>query len=547
MATLPVPIVVAASTWTGWLVPALVAIIVIAFIALLRILSNNYIKVPPNKVAVFYGRKHTTTDGKIVGFRAVKGGAKFRLPIVESVTYLDLNVFSIDLSVQGAPNKDGVLVNVRGVANVKILSDDASLLAAAERFLSMSPAEIKDIAFKNLEGHLRAIIGRLTVEEIVSDRTKFNQEVLREACEDLQKIGLGVDVLTIQEIEDQYGYIKALGQKRTAEVMRDATVGKAEAERDAAIGKADAERDATVRSTTAQREAQQKANENLALIAEAEKARDVKIAQYSAEVQREKATAAQAGPLAEAEAKKKVVDQQVEVERIRTLKQAEVALAEAQRQQNELVAKVIKPAEAQRESVITIADGEREAAIKRAEAEKQRLALEGEGKGAALLAEGRARADVTKMTLAQEGEGKGAAILAEGKAQAEAIRLKLLAEAEGILKKAEAFRQLDESGRTLQILEVVRQVMPEALDKLAPVMSEIAKPLANVDRISLVDFGGGTNSGPGSVGRFAQTVPLVLTQFFEALKAVGLSPDQLQKLLKVQPGEPSAAAEKREA
>jgi len=519
------------------LVPVLVVIVVIAFIALLKIIANNYIKVPPNRVAIFYGRKHVGADGKTIGFRVVRGGAKFRFPIVESVTYLDLNVFSIDLSVQGAPNKDGVLVNVRGVANVKILSDDASLLAAAERFLGMSPDEIRDIAFKNLEGHLRAIIGRLTVEEIVSDRTKFNQEVLREACEDLQKIGLGVDVLTIQEIEDQYGYIKALGQKRTAEVVRDATVGKAQAERDAAIGKAEAERDAMIRATTAQREAQQKANENLALIAEAEKDRDVKKAQYLAMVQREQAIAAQEGPLAEAERRQKVVEQQIEVERIKTLKEAEVQLAEAQRQANELVAKVIKPAEAQRESAVTIADGERQAAIQRAEGEKQKLILEGEGRAAAALAQGKAQAEIIKLTGASEGEGKAAALLAEGRSQAEVVRLKLLAEAEGIAKKADAIRRLDEAGRTLQILEALRQIIPDALDHLAPVMGEIAKPLGNVDRISLVDFGSG-NSG-GSLGRFVQAVPLVLTQFFESLKALGLDSDQIEKLLKVKAGPPA--------
>jgi len=513
-----------------WLVPAMVVVVVLAFLALFKIVSNNYIKVPPNKVAIFYGRKRRMADGKVVGFRVVTGGAKFKFPIVESVAFLDLNVFSIDLTVQAAPNKDGVLVTVRGVANVKILSDEISLMTACERFLGMDIPQIKDIAFKNLEGHLRAIIGRLTVEEIVSDRTKFNQEVLKEAGEDLRKIGLGVDILTIQEIDDQYGYIKALGQKRTAEVMRDATIGRAEAERDATIGRTEAERDATVRATTARREAEQKANENLALIAEAEKLRDVKKAQYFAEVQREQATAGQAGPLAEAEAKKKVVEQQVEVERIRTLKEAEVAQAEAEKEQKTLLATVVRPAEAERDAAIARADGERTAAIKRAEAERQKLELEGQGRATAIRAQGQAEADVIRMK-----------VLAQGEAEAQVIRMKLLAEAEGIEKKADAFRRLDEAGRTLQILEVLRHIVPESLEKLAPVMGEIAKPLGNVDRISIVDFGGNAGGGSG-LTRFAQTVPLVLTQLFEGLKAVGLDPAELAKLLKLQILPPSGQA-----
>lgn len=488
-------------------VPMMVLLIVIALFAVIRIVARNYVKVPPNKVAIFYGRKHRTKSGAIVGFHIITGGAKVKLPILESVTYIDLNVFPIDLAVKGAPNKDGVLVNVRGVANVKVLSDETSLLAACERFLGMEPRQIQDIAFKNLEGHLRAIIGRLTVEDIVSDRTKFNQEVLKEAGEDLKKIGLGVDVLTIQEIDDEYGYIKALGQKRTAEVMRDAT-----------IGKADADRDATVRATTAKREAEQKANENLALIAEAEKDREVKRAQYLAMVQREQATASQSGPLAEAEAKQKVVAQQVEVHRISTLKEAEVAQAEADRKEKELMATVIKPAEAGRLAAMAQADGEKGATIRRAEGESEATMRKAEGE---------------RQKLEFEGQGRAAAIRAQGQAEADVIKLKLLAEAEGLLKKAEAYERLEQTGKTLQILEKVREILPEALEKLAPIMGEIAKPMGNVDRISIVDFGGG-NSG-GGLGRFAQTVPLVLTQFFEALKAAGLDPTNLQKLLGVHP------------
>ena len=457
-----------------------------AVVAFMRVVTNSYIKVPPNKVAIFYGRKRTTQSGEAVGFRVVTGGSKFKVPLVESVAYLELNMFSIELTVHGAPNKDGVLTNVKGVANVKFLSDEPSLMAASERFLGMSSQAIKDIAYKNLEGHLRAIIGRLTMEEIVSDRTKFNQEVLREAAEDLKKMGLGIDVLTIQEVDDDLGYIKALGQRRTAEVKRDAS-----------IGTADAERDAIIRSSTAEREAQETSRRNEGLIAQAEKDRDVKKAQFNAEVEKEKATASQAGPLAAAQARAVVI-----------AAETEIAKAEAARTEQQLLATVVKQAEAQQLAAIAQAEGARTAAIKAAEAEQQRMQL--------------------------EGEGRAAAVRAEGEAQADVIRLKLLAEAEGVLKKAEAYEKLDETGQVLQILEHLQVIIPAALKELAPVMAEIAKPFNSVDRISLIDFGGnGAGNGGGSVARFAQVVPQVLIQLFEGLKAVGLNPDELSKLLRV--------------
>ncbi|MBI5189149.1 MAG: flotillin family protein [Nitrospirae bacterium] len=498
------------------LVPFMVFTLVAAVLAMMKFISNNYVKVPPNKVAVFYGRKQRTLDNRVVGYKVVTGGAKFRVPLLESVTYLDLNVFSIDLTVTGAPNKDGVLVMVRGVANVKVLSDEASLMAACERFLGKSPDEIKDIAYKNLEGHLRSIIGRLTIEEIVSDRTKFNQEVLKEAGEDLKKLGLGVDVLTIQEIDDQYGYIKSLGQKRTAEVKRDADIGRAEAERDA-----------TVKTTDAIREGKTRENENLVKVAEAEKIRQVQQAIFEAEVAKEKAKAEQAGPLAQALARRDVVEREVDVEKIRTLKEAEVAIAEADKREKELIAQVIKPAEAEKLAAIARAEGEREAAIRRAEAEKQKKSLEGEGAAAATRATGQAEADIIRAT---------------GQAEADITRAKLLAEAEGIEKKAEAYKKLDEAGKLLQVLDAVERILPAGLEKLAPVMAEIAKPLGNVDRISLVDFGGGGTNG-GSVNKYAQIVPATLVQFLEGMKALGLDPSQIEKLLRIKSEGQSLTAE----
>ncbi|MBI3460234.1 flotillin family protein, partial [Candidatus Acetothermia bacterium] len=476
-------------------IPVVLMILLLAFVIMVVVMTatRNYIKVPPNKVAVFYGRKHTTPDGRAIGFRLVTGGSRFRWPVLEDVTYMDLMVFPIDLDVQDVPNKDGVLVSVQGVANVKIRNDEQSLIAAAERFLGLTHEEIKQIAYKNLEGHLRSIVGRLTVEEIVRDRQKFNQEVLTEAASDLGKIGLGVDVLTVQKIDDKEGYIQALGKKRTAEVKRDAT-----------IGEAAASREATISSTTALREAKERENENLALVAQAEKERDVKKASYEAEVQAQQARARQAGPLSEAKARQEVVEQEVMVEIVRTKKQTEVADAEATRRERQLVAEVVKPADAEKQKVILVAEaqkqkeileaeGHRTAIITVAEAERQRNALEGLGEADALKAKLLAEAEGNKAKLLAEAEGNKAKLLAE----AEGIKAKLLAEAEGALKKAEAFEKLDESAKTMLILER----FPEIIKAFAPVAGAVAAPMGNIDKLVMIDSGGGNGDGSGTLTR----------------------------------------------
>jgi flotillin len=487
--------------------------IVVAFIALLRIISNNYIKVAPNLAAVFYGRRRITKDGKEVGFRVVTGGSALKLPLVENVQFLPLNVFSIDLDVKGAPNKDGVQVDVKGVANVKILSDEASLMTACERFLGMPPAQIQGIAYKNLEGHLRAIIGRLTVEEIVSDRSKFNQEVLQEAAEDLRKIGMGIDVLTVSEIKDAYGYIESLGQKRTAEVKSQAK-----------IGTANAERDANVLASTAMREGKQKENENLAMIAEAEKIRDVKKAQYEAEISQQQANTRMTGPLAEAQAKQKVVEQEVLVEKIRTQKETEVAEAEGLRKEKELIATVVKPADAKRQATIleaeaarqqTIlaAEGHKQAAIATAEADKARREMEGAGEAAAV----RARGEGEAAAIRARGDAEASAIRAKLLAEAEGLRAKLIAEAEGVEKKALAFAHLDQAGKTMLVLER----LPEIVREFSSVMGAIAAPMGNIDKVVMIDGGSG-GAGGNSMSRYAGTVPGVLFDLLQKADALGI-------------------------
>ncbi|HSE38159.1 MAG TPA: flotillin family protein, partial [Blastocatellia bacterium] len=277
-------------------IPLLVLMILLALLIVMWLFARNYIKVPPNAAAVFSGRKRKLPDGRVVGYRLVRGGAALRIPLLEKVDYLALNVMTIPLEIKRAYTLKGVPVSVKAVANVKIKSDDISLQAAAERFLGMSMAEVQKVIFQTLEGHLRAILGTLTVEEINNDRQSFAQKLTTEATADLERMGLGVDVLTIQEISDEEGYLDALGKKRTAEVKRDGQIGEAEATRDSKI-----------QSSLAMQEGEKVKLDTEANIALAQRELSVKQAQYQAEIERERAAAEQSGPLSSAKARQAVV------------------------------------------------------------------------------------------------------------------------------------------------------------------------------------------------------------------------------------------------
>lgn len=460
---------------TFFIVMTVVVAVVVAFFVLTRVIANYYIKVPPNFVAVVYGRKNKSNDG--TGYELVTGGSKFVVPLIESVEFLDISVFPVEIDVSNIPNADGVLVTVQGNANVKILNDTASLQAACERFLGQTPDEIKTIAHRSLEGHLRAIIGGMSIEEIIKDRTKFNQKVLEESGEDLRKLGLGVDFITIQDIRDEEGYLLAIGQKKVAEVKRDANVGRAEAEKDTQI-----------KTTSAAMEGQKQAADNAAKIAEAEKERDVKKAQYKAQIERENAIAEQARPLASAEARKKVIEQETSV-----------AEAESQKTEKELQITVVKPAEAHKAADIIKAEAQQSITIKTAEAEKQKKEL--------------------------EAKGEAAAILAKGEAESKVIQMKLEAEAAGTIKKAEAYKMMDDVGRQMQIIDKIGEVGPSILTGLAEVVGKAAEPLGNVKEIKILDTGNGKNGG--AVQEFAKTVPTMLLTFFESMKSHGFDPTGL--------------------
>jgi len=366
---------------------AIAVLCLLVLVVVGRLIRTNYIKVPPHMVAVVSGRRHKIGEAT-VGYRVVRGGATFVWPFFERIDDLDLRVITIaDLVVRDAITKEGVPLTVKAVANIKIGSEDAILINAVERLMGKHQEDIRKLAYETLEGHLRSMLGTLTVEEVNSDRAAFSQKMISESQTDLARLGLKIDILTVKELSDSNGYLEALGKKRTAEIKRDAEIGSAQAERESVM-----------KSTTAQREGEVLRQGNLAQEAEAEKDKNVKVAQYLAATNAEKARADQAGPLATAEARKAVVEREQEVELARTLKATEVAQAEAARRQQELVALTIRPAEAKREAAVAEANGKARAIEIEAEAEKRRL-----------IAEGTGRAEAKKLEMLAEAEGTMAA------------------------------------------------------------------------------------------------------------------------------------------
>ena len=346
----------------------------LGLVAAMALFARNYIKVPPSTVAIFYGRKHAFTDERgtrsTVGFRIVRGGAALRVPLLEQVAYLSLNIISIPLRIQRAYTKEGVAVTVEAVANVKIAGDDMSLRGASERFLGMPPEQIKGVIFQTLEGHLRAILGTLTVEEINADRQAFAQKMTDEAAVDLKKMGVNIDILTIQQISDEQGYLDALGKKRTAEVKRDAIVGEALATRDAMI-----------KSAMADQEGKTKRYEADVAIAESLRDKESRQAEFDAAVQAKQAEAEQAGPLATAIARQRVTEQETRIDQVRKQQEVLVQQQEAARREQELQATVVKPAEAERQAAILRAEGEKQATVIKAEATQKELEYRGRRRG----------------------------------------------------------------------------------------------------------------------------------------------------------------------
>ncbi len=221
-------------------------------VVLIAIITTNLFICQPNEVIIFSGRKRRTSDGRDVGYRVIKGGRAFRIPLLEKVDRLDLRTIPLEVSITNAYSKGGIPLSVQGIANIKIAGDEPLLGNALERFLGKDLAEVQEIAKDNLEGNLRGVLATLTPEEVNEDRLKFAESLIGEADVDLQKLGLVLDTLKIQNVSDEVGYLDAIGRKSTAAVLKEAEIAEAENRAESQEKSADARRRGEVADAEAQ-------------------------------------------------------------------------------------------------------------------------------------------------------------------------------------------------------------------------------------------------------------------------------------------------------
>ncbi|EGI57731.1 Flotillin-1 [Acromyrmex echinatior] len=364
----------------------------------------------------------------------VPGGRVFVWPLVQQVQKISLNTMTLQVESPTVYTCQGVPISVTGIAQVKIQGQNEEMLSTAcEQFLGKSEDEIHNIALVTLEGHQRAIMGSMTVEEIYKDRKKFSKEVFEVASSDLVNMGITVVSYTLKDIRDEEGYLQALGMARTAEVKRDARIGEAEARRDAQIREAIAEE---------QRMAARFLNDTE--IAKAQRDFELKKAAYDVEVQTKKADAEMAFELQAAKTKQRIMEEQMQVKVVERSQEIAVQEQEMLRRERELDATVRRPADA----------------------EKYRLEK---------------MAEANKLRLVMEAEAEAEAIKIRGEAEAFAIEAKAKAEAEQMAKKAAAWNEY----KSAAMIDMM-------LDTLPKVAAEVAAPLSQAKKITMVSSGNGT-------------------------------------------------------
>lgn len=285
---------------------ALAIIAVLAVLFVIMIVSSLIVICPPNKVAVISGRTRTLSDGRTVGYRILKGGRTLRIPILEKVSWMDLNTIPLEVSVTNAYSKGAIPLNVQGIANVKVSSAEGLLENAAERFLDRPTEQIGQIAKETLEANLRGVLATLSPEEVNEDRLKFSHQLITEADDDIKTLGLELDVMKIQNVTDDNLYLDSVGRRLTAEVVKQARV--AEAERMAESESAEAAARQRAQIATVQ------ADKN---IVEEQNQLRVRTAELEAIAKAKEEEASVAGDIARATAEQELEQQRIELERRR--------------------------------------------------------------------------------------------------------------------------------------------------------------------------------------------------------------------------------------
>ncbi len=461
----------------GFIIGGMVVVLVVI------ILVTGYKKAPPDTAFIISGLNKRTIIGK----------ASIKIPYLERMDKLSLKLIAIDVKTSNAvPTADYINIQVDAAVNVKISSEPQRLALAAENFLNQNTQYIAGIAREVLEGNMREIVGRMRLEEMVSDRQKFANLVKENAEPDLAAMGLDIVSFNVQNFADSNGVIDDLGIDNISQIKKKAAIAKAEAEKEIAVAKAEADRQANDARINAEREIAKKNNELSLQKSELKKLEDTKKAEadaaYSIQEQEQRKT------IEVATAEASIAKQEKEV----TLKERE-----AQVREKALDAEVRKRAEAARFARQQQSDAELYERQRKAEAEK----FEQEREADAM----KAKAEAQKFAKEQEAAG----IRMVGEAEAEAIRAKGIAEAEAMEKKAEAYQKYNNAA----MAEMLIGVLPE-------IAAKIAEPLTQIDKITIIG-GGDQSNGVSSV---ADNVPAVMARLFETMKdTVGIDLAEIVK------------------
>ncbi|WP_028611150.1 flotillin family protein [Paenibacillus harenae] len=437
------------------LIPALVVgVIVVLGLAFWA----RYKTVSPDEAMLvtgsFLGSRNSSIDESGRKVKIIRGGGAFILPIFQKSEFLSLLSHKLDVSTPEVYTEQGVPVMADGVAIIKIGGAVEDVATAAEQFLGKPTEALKGEAQEVLEGHLRAILGSMTVEEVYRNRDKFAQEVQGVAAKDLKKMGLQIVSFTIKDLRDKHGYLDALGKPRIAAVKRDAEIAEAQAVRDARIQKALA--------AEAGQKAELLRDTN---IAEAEKDKEMKVASFKRDQDTAKAEADQAYSIQEARAKQSVVEEQMKVELVRKEREIDLEAKEILRREKQYDAEVKKKADADRYAVEQAAEANKAKQLREADALQYRIEAEAKAHASQKRLDGLAVAEAEK---------------AKGTAEAEVIRLRGLAEAEAKEKLAEAFEKFGEAA----VLDIIVKMLPELAGK-------VAAPIGSIDKLTVVDTGNG--------------------------------------------------------
>jgi flotillin len=443
-----------------------VGLALLALILLMGLLAKMFRKAGPNEALIVYGFR---------GPRVIKGHGTVIFPMVESCRELSLELMSFDVAPQqDLYTKQGVAVTVEAVSQIKVRSDQESILTAAEQFLSKTPPQREGLIRLVMEGHLRGIIGQLTVEQIVKEPEMVGDRMRATCSDDISKMGLEVVSFTIKEVRDKNEYITNMGRPDIVRIRRDADVATAEAERDTAIRRANALRESAVAKAAADQERVLAETLSLAKQAEAQRDLDIQKAQFTEQSRRQEAQADKAYEIQTNIMQQQVTAEQVKIQQIEKEQQIKVQEAEILRHEKELISTILKGAEIERQRMETIASAE-------------------------------------KMRLTTEAEGRSAAIRAQGEAEAAVIFQKGEAEAKAMNVKAEAYQDWNQAA-----------VVDRLITNMADVVRAMAEPLSKVDKITIVSTGSdgasGVNKLTGDFTKIAAQVPAL----FEALSGMDM-------------------------